>query len=93
MKLKFNVHLRLPRPHFREIKKIWVAEVFVAGALLLALLAWDGLVYYEILKTTGNAESEPDKSKIVALKKVNLEAATKKIDSYEEFLNNPNFTF
>ncbi|MDP2668562.1 MAG: hypothetical protein Q8P07_01895 [bacterium] len=88
-KFKFNFHL----PHLKEIRKIWALEVIVAGILLLALLGWDAWIYFKLAEGSINFSATPDQSKVITLKKTELEAASKKLDAYNEFLHNPNFTF
>lgn len=89
LKLKFNFHL----PRFKEIRKIWLLEVCVAGALLLALLGWDTWIYFRLAEGSINFSASPDQSKVITLKKAELEAISKKLDAYGAFLKNPNFTF
>ena len=91
MRLKFKFKFRFPR--LKEISKIWALEVIVAGIVLLALLGWDIWIYFKLAEGSINFSAEPDQSKVITLKKTELEAASKKLDTYNEFLNNPNFTF
>ncbi|MDO8523050.1 MAG: hypothetical protein Q7S12_02050 [bacterium] len=91
MKLKFKFYFHLPR--LIEIRKIWTLEVFVAGAILLALLGWDVWIYFKIAEASKNFSATPDQSKVITLKKTELEAISKKLDAYNAFLKNPNFTF
>lgn len=91
MKIKLKFHFHLPR--FKEIKKIWTLEVCVASVLLLALLGWDAWIYFKLVGGSINFSASPDQSKVITLKKTDLEAISKKLDAYNASLNNPNFTF
>lgn len=88
-KLKINFHV----PRFKEIQKIWNLEVIIAFIALALFLGWDAWIYFKLVDASGNFSATPDQSKVVTLKKRELEEISKKIDKYEEFLSNPNFTF
>ena len=90
MKIKFK--LKIPKIGTREIKKIWMIEVVLAGVLLFALLAWDAWIYFKLADAGRNAEGKADSSKVISIKRANLEAADKKLREYKEFLESPRFT-
>ena len=91
IKLKFNLHF--PKIKFREVKKIWAFEVLATIILLVALLSWDAWIYFTMAEVNKNVESKADRSKVVSLKKVDLDNIDKKLKEYDDFLKNPIFNF
>lgn len=91
--MKFKIKFKLHLPHFREIRKIWNIELVIALTLLLMFLGWDAWVYFKLAGASSNFSATADQSKVVTLKVDELKAISKKIDKYEQFLSNPNFTF
>ena len=92
MKLKLNLKFGFPKFNLREIKKIWKLELIVAGIFLLVFLSWDAWIYFKLAEPGKNQRGNADYSKIISIKKANLDAADKKLRAYKDFLDNPRFT-
>ena len=90
MKLKFK--FRIPKIELREINKIWNWELFISAILLALFLSWDAWIYFKLAEPGKNQQGSADYSKVISIKKDNLEVADNKLNAYKDFLDNPGFT-